>query len=911
MNRSLIFRTSEIFDDSNIIDRIRQTYFDLEVITNEEEIHDFLKEALEYLENDLSNDTTSEFFTTILACFQHLPNKLTNAIEILLKKTRVNANYIIVTSSIVFYLNNNHQQLLTQECKSFIDDALNEIILQVKEKTNQTLKIFDHEIPPLFTNDLILNLILSSNITKEIFSGLFHYIFIQNIFSKNSKFNSLIQKLSNSGFIQILPQTESSNQEIYEFISNKNFELLPLMNENSLSLIETAFFYIENEGKIDFEGIKDETILQFGAVLMIYLEKLYKNSNISILKYKDNIINIIKMLPYNNSPVINASIDFFLKNKFKFSNMQLIQMDDMFQIFFILTKQLLNGNYNANKMLLLENIFYLTYCDNYEMISIFFNEFADDLMKFIASNLEEINNYEAFKRKKLNLMFYNPSTIINIFSSFSEADEVIKFVYFIENLCYNQPIIVSSPQISEPLMKVIHQKINEENWDDVLLIGEFMKKNDFVIELFELKELQIPKHIKSILFVFIQDVDQNDNENVDHILSNILSDPNLKDIDFSLKKLFDIMMKDKEIRQSYLTYLILSYAFKSNLINSLSVIGILKLFKKEYELYKDEFVDIVNKIYYYNGKESTFLAKDGFILTSLPISEFGQSIIFKLFDSIKRKPGNYEAFIFLKSISSSFPFLFDRIFDKVCDIVSREMEYYDIIFENNESDENLRFFKTYSSAHSFILSTFQSSYCIDQFIQWFFNNMLTLSDNQLISFLQIMNHLTQIGATTIAFNVYILRLNILEKIGKLLERKLAKNNYINCYKKYIFSFLLKIYQKFENINNYEMIQIDEYVKNIENPISYFEDYTFKQALIFNTAIKNNEINLNETQYQFVTFIQNLHTKYNFWLEHSRNSEIHEELKILNIKKTNNPIKKQDVERKRKLSKEKTQVVGNT
>lgn len=873
MNQTLLLKNSNIFENSNLIDRIRQSCFDINENSNENEIRDFLSEAFELFEEEISNDVAIELFSAVLSCFSHYSQQLTNEINILLKKSRMNANYILISSSLIFYLNQNQPQLLTQECHSFINDALKEISDQINLISSNGLIVFGHRISSTFINGFINILLLSSKLESNTVTKVFPYILNQNIVSKNAKFDLLFENIFNCGLIQIFPQDDASNKQIFEFITNKDFEQILSMNESAFSLVEAAIYCANSEWNHKIEGITEETILPFIVIIMIYLEKSQKTLSYNLFQnYKDMIINSLIFYANNQSLVNNKSIDLILQNQFKVSNKQIITNDDMFHIFFVLTQNLITYQYNANRMILLNSIFRLTSLDNYEMLSIFFNEFtqnfeATDLFNYILANFDEINKSDDLIQSKLNLMYIESSMIANYLSQFTTTNDVINFIKFLEKLCCNQPIIVSSPEISDVLMKSIREKVKEENWDDVLVIGGFLKKNDFSNELFELNELEVPKSIKYTLFNTILDENCSKEDEVDHLLSIILNDPKIETNDLAFKQLFELMIKDQEILQCYLTYLVIQYSHQIKNIK-VTTENMLKYLKKEYDLYSETLVDIINNAFYINQKNNQLMKKEN-ILSSLPISKFGQTIIFKLFDSIKKKPGNYEAFICLKHISSSFPFLFNNLFDQMCDIVSSNLKSTDHFVENVDSEEDFRIIKTTYSAMTFFVSTLQSSLIMDQFIKWFFNNMETMNDDQLFGYWIIIYYQLKIDSTYVIFNVWAMKLNMMEKIGKILERNPVNTKKLNIIKQIIHLFITKFYNDMDKMNKYIIIQNDEFLNKVENPSNFlYDSIFFKIPHHFQTF----DLSIKDVPDQLNQFIKNVEVKRDFWIDYQRNFE---------------------------------------
>ena len=67
----------------------------------------------------------------------------------------------------------------------------------------------------------------------------------------------------------------SKKDEFFEFISQKDDQIIQKFSQESLSIFECAVSYIENESEI--EGLTEEIIIPFLAVVSILIQK-YKTT---------------------------------------------------------------------------------------------------------------------------------------------------------------------------------------------------------------------------------------------------------------------------------------------------------------------------------------------------------------------------------------------------------------------------------------------------------------------------------------------------------------------------------------------------------------------------------------------------------------------------------------------------------
>ena len=261
------------FDEASLVDKIRQKVKSIQSDPILEEITYFLEGSVKYLENNIPQEVASELFSAIFTFFKQFTKELMPIFDVILKKSRTNANYIYITSSLLSYLTHEDLNLDIPDYHSFINDTINEICQQI---TNQSRKliIFGHEIASQFQNDLILNTALSLKLTESISPKLYNHIFYHYWQKNDKRFDLFLLNIITSGLITVLPQTESSNEEILEFLSKKDDQIFLKMSTESFSIIKSAIIYIKYESNVQVKGLDERTIFQFATVISVLLPLL-------------------------------------------------------------------------------------------------------------------------------------------------------------------------------------------------------------------------------------------------------------------------------------------------------------------------------------------------------------------------------------------------------------------------------------------------------------------------------------------------------------------------------------------------------------------------------------------------------------------------------------------------------------
>lgn len=357
--KTILLRSSFIFEGSNLIDCVRQTCIELKDLPNKEEITSFLKDSIKFLNQDLPFNTVNEISAAILLCISTNPNKYSCISSHFLKRAKKNCNFLIITSLIFSYLIYVQPQPQLPEYQQFFDEALSEILPQINENNEKELKIFGLKISPFYINSLIIDLLLSCTLTEDKFLSFFPYLFSNNFLSNNPKFNLLIKCISKSEKNCISKQTEASNNDICEFIKRKGHQSIYSLSVEAISLIENVVIFIKCQEINEINGLTKETLLQFLAILITIIKqyKIKEKVSFSDTKFLALLIEATKYLKDTKSHVFVESINLILSDYFFISGTLSIPTEILFKIFNILLKQFQNNNLKADKLIFFQTIF--------------------------------------------------------------------------------------------------------------------------------------------------------------------------------------------------------------------------------------------------------------------------------------------------------------------------------------------------------------------------------------------------------------------------------------------------------------------------------------------------------------------------------------------------------------------------
>lgn len=430
MNRSLLLISSDIFDGSSLIDRINQSYIDLESNPSQEEVEVLFEEhILIYLEKKLYNPTAESLFALIMSCFKHYPSLVSPIFNKFFTKSRINSNFIIITASI---LSNFPDQCINQDTINFAIQALDQLKPQIKNTKQTTFKIFDHEISSNFIPGLISDLLLIAPLTPDMITNFYSFLFLLHLIQSPTIAVKLVSRAFEFNLSTILPH-ESINYILKE---NKFSEIpIEIFDRFLLNLNETDF-------KLFHREILDEILIDPSKystqVITTYIQKFCQNNiknkkieklaslitkdQISIELYKyliqcniklphekvidligtlddNDIVKIIPSLKYCDKPPLNEII--FRCNDLKSYECLFSTKFDLKDCDFVFKQEFWN------------HIF--------EVASDNKNKYSDKTIYKLAIVLKKFNNYQLVKNICKNMIFSTPELTKN-------------GIYFIKNL---------------------------------------------------------------------------------------------------------------------------------------------------------------------------------------------------------------------------------------------------------------------------------------------------------------------------------------------------------------------------------------------------------------------------------------------------------------------------------------------
>ena len=287
------------------IDFIRQSFIDLNENSKEESVIDLLNNLIQHLEKDITYDEANELISLITKCFMCLSNVPLSNLNDLYEKSKKNSFTIITFSSVLSYLINSKPNFDHSIYKSFITESLQEILPQLQNQDN--LILFGQQIPFQFRIDLILDLLLSSELTDQIIKDFLPQLNSIKYINENNKYLELKNKIKKSELSpliesihiehdnqdqptdkksdKITPYTKPIDDEIISsFISDPN----PEFNEE---LKKKLFAKMLNE-KSNLLGYL-QTIFENIPYLAIAPEKLLGYYNEEYLLYKEEFVEIL------------------------------------------------------------------------------------------------------------------------------------------------------------------------------------------------------------------------------------------------------------------------------------------------------------------------------------------------------------------------------------------------------------------------------------------------------------------------------------------------------------------------------------------------------------------------------------------------------------------------------------------
>ncbi|KAK8841005.1 hypothetical protein M9Y10_027842 [Tritrichomonas musculus] len=295
--------SSNIFDGSSLIDRINQSYIDLELNPSQEEVDILLKEQLlVYLEKNLDNPTAESLFSLISSCLKHFPSLQLPIFNMVFPKSQTNSNFIIITASI---MSNFTKQYINQDMITFSLQALDQLKPQIKKGDQVSFKVFGHEISNIFIPDFIIDLLSVAPLTTDIITDFYTFLFSFFLIQDDKKIMKLVLRALEFNLSSILPQ-----KTIEVIFCNNSFSEIPIeyIDRFLLNLTETNFklFY----KKID-KFISNNPSKYPVQVKLTYIQRC--------CEYNVNIISIEKLI----STIERDQISIELLNKVRPYNFKL------------------------------------------------------------------------------------------------------------------------------------------------------------------------------------------------------------------------------------------------------------------------------------------------------------------------------------------------------------------------------------------------------------------------------------------------------------------------------------------------------------------------------------------------------------------------------------------------------------
>lgn len=381
-------------------------------------------------------------------------------------------------------------------------------------------------------------------------------------------------------------------------------------------------------------------------------------------------------------------------------------------------------------------------------------------------------------------------------------------------------------------MKVFEQEIQNKNYNNLRRISRFLTRNksqnEQIVEMLNKLPLIIKNEIYDEFEISKEDIKEKD---IDELLHNILTDDDLEHNDFLLKILFDLMMKDDDNLFCYLSYLVSQKNLPYEIYDYFS------WFFDEYNKYHDMFIKVTNELFDFVESEYVLIIRNNFKLENFKISEFGVSIVSKIFDSLKENPVcNYQAFICLQNIACTVPILFNSNIQQVFDSILEPFNNLYLLFENNNKDEKtILLTKTAYASLSFLLSSFQSSLVLDHFVKWLFPNIENFSNSQIYGFLYILKCLSSKKNVFYSFipSTY-KEYDLFSKVAVFLNRKITEgSNFEKEFKNNVYGFLDRVLYGFSTFNPYVICQ-NELLSKIDNKFTYFYSNIFSTFIEYRT-----------------------------------------------------------------------------
>lgn len=836
--------------------------------------YEFFNRVLPSTKNPSKIFTQSKFYVHLynIICKQKDTSKF-NLIQTIVKifqKSVQNKNFNHIIDDIIFSnYPPNHQQIdfLTTFIKSFDDNHL-QLYYNSNHMSNLVNKILQENVIPfssflqLIDNDSVISIMQNKLLLGQKINPKHFYLY--HFSQKNENFDFFPIKLNMAPLI-------GNNQNLIDFINHNNLDLLTQFDERTLSLVINALIFSENKHILKIEGLTKENIIPFYAIALNNWKKKYSPSEYSLNLFPTNEIQSLFIHSFkdslnSDSLIIKTSINSIILSDSTNPASLFTKSQIKKEILSISINSLLSNSYNADKTVLFSFLF--SNSNSFRDIKINIK----NLFEYFIHHLHEIN-YQSINTK-MNFNFLNNSIdIVKLFVNIIENDdsseiEIMNCINLIMNFCYNiKQITIKNV---DNLIKIMQ---NEENIHNSLLISKFNKFYKISDKIPNITQnIQNDKPNKPI---------NNQTNEIEIMISPILSNKNPEENDCLFYDLFKQMMKNKSLAIGYL--LILFHKIDSKPM--IKTEEFINLYYNEYNDDTKTFIQVLNMIRVLRPKKKYLSKKAKITEYKYNASEVEELITQYLFDSIKQKPCNYQAFYCLNSIACTFPFLFESKDQQIFDIVLSELDNYSLLFEDDEDEQRETKVKTSNAALSFLISILHSNKIIDSFFIWLFKNISTFSNSAVycINFIIYSALKTEVVRTLILS--FLLEYNFIEIIQELMKREIQDGIFKDNYFYMIYLLLNEYYNSIDLCDEIDCIEINHFQNTKDRFYSYFDHQsTFIPYRI--NQIQNNlflRIPDSKVNKNILTFIKKLNITKKFWIHNSlklkKNYQI--EQKIIN------------------------------
>ncbi|KAK8834055.1 hypothetical protein M9Y10_031522 [Tritrichomonas musculus] len=702
-----------------------------------------------------------------------------------------NENFIEIIDEIIFsfsFKDEKKSQIFTTVIES-LSDNYEKKFYELEHMKKIVLKILETRKIPNFIFIEILSAETFNNLYQEnpeyIKDPLFLYGYHFSTIRKNDSKIELPK-------LTILKVKNYLNESFIKFISTNDFSYLSELTDDLLLLSMCPLLLIE-QNSIEIEGLTEETIL---PCFSIFYKNYEKKEDMGSLFWDQDILE--KILTNEYKDVIKKSIELFynnnctellvaLINSILGNNSLYFQLNDEYaelkdQIFSLLFDFLSEKDMKIDYTKIIDNLIaYLKSPVQKNVIDYIFDKLNKCDYKLISNKIDsDIFPLQKFK----NILITDNST----------SNEVINSIILLRKLCQNPEKIECTNDnlnfLIKNLTNAYRTAIKEGRKDEALIVADLMIENEFLIEFDNVFEEFLPFDVKNPIL----------EDNIDDLLSYILSSENLEKNDLPIQILYKKMMN--ETSNSVRHYEIVFETFLNR--SQINIKDILEFYLFDFLRYEDSFLNAINHSFVVSPHDECLINKYEFChLADSPYSKVGHLIIKKLFE----KKENFNAFLCLKSIACTFIFLFEKDPQRIFDFVLPHLDNYHLVFEKDLNKTNLEKVKIAYSSLSFLASVLQSNIVIDAFINWFFANLYDFGDSQLVCFLMILLQIIENLQTEPILMSYLLKYDFYSKLSFLLSKNFINEKLNNHYYKVLYS-LIKATLIISN-DDIETILIDE------------------------------------------------------------------------------------------------------